>query len=95
MCDCNLFFQDEMTLVGYRKYLASQAAPLPLTAAEEELRKMKLSEVQTHSQHMNTERDISTAFSPSAFSIHTLLLGGSSLFRDGRGSASLFQLDTA
>uniref|UniRef100_A0A3Q3WV94 Twinfilin-1 n=1 Tax=Mola mola TaxID=94237 RepID=A0A3Q3WV94_MOLML len=39
--------KDEMTLYGYRKYLAGQAAPLPLTAAEEELKQIKLSEVQT------------------------------------------------
>lgn len=37
--------QDEMCLSGYRKFLASQAAPLPLTAAEEELKQIKLSEV--------------------------------------------------
>lgn len=37
-----------MTLAGYRKHLASQAAPLPLTAAEEELRQIKLNEVHTH-----------------------------------------------
>lgn len=50
MCDLSCFFgpQDEMTLSGYRKYLTSQAAPLPLTAAEEELRQIKLNEVQTH-----------------------------------------------
>ncbi|TWW75845.1 Twinfilin-1 [Takifugu flavidus] len=39
--------KDEMCLSGYRKFLASQAAPLPLTAAEEELKQIKLSEVQT------------------------------------------------
>ncbi|XP_041794195.1 twinfilin-1-like [Chelmon rostratus] len=39
--------KDEMNLSGYRNYLTSQAAPLPLTAAEEELRQIKLSEVQT------------------------------------------------
>lgn len=39
--------QEEMTLSGYRKFLASQAAPLPLTAAEEELKQIKLSEVRT------------------------------------------------
>ncbi|XP_041650933.1 twinfilin-1-like [Cheilinus undulatus] len=39
--------KDDLTLSGYRKYLASQAAPLPLTAAEEELRQIKLNEVQT------------------------------------------------
>ncbi|KAJ8377399.1 hypothetical protein AAFF_G00260590 [Aldrovandia affinis] len=39
--------QDELSLSGYRKYLKSQAAPLPLSAAEEELRQIKLNEVQT------------------------------------------------
>ncbi|KAE8296083.1 Twinfilin-1 [Larimichthys crocea] len=39
--------KDDLNLSGYRKYLTSQAAPLPLTAAEEELRQIKLSEVQT------------------------------------------------
>lgn len=49
-CVIVLFFglQDDLNLSGYRKYLTSQAAPLPLTAAEEELRQIKLSEVQTH-----------------------------------------------
>lgn len=42
--------QDEMSLSGYRKFLVSQAAPLPLTAAEEELKQIKLSEVQTHTR---------------------------------------------
>ncbi|XP_041965325.1 twinfilin-1-like [Alosa sapidissima] len=39
--------KDDVSLSGYRKYLTAQAAPLPLTAAEEELRQIKLSEVQT------------------------------------------------
>ncbi|XP_072291287.1 twinfilin-1a [Eucyclogobius newberryi] len=39
--------KDELSLSGYRKHLTSQAAPLPLTAAEEELRQIKLNEVQT------------------------------------------------
>ncbi|XP_033823893.1 twinfilin-1-like [Periophthalmus magnuspinnatus] len=39
--------KDDLSLSGYRKHLTSQAAPLPLTAAEEELRQIKLSEVQT------------------------------------------------
>lgn len=38
--------KDDMNLNGYKKYLSSLAAPLPLTAAEEELRQIKLSEVQ-------------------------------------------------
>ncbi|XP_077567086.1 twinfilin-1-like [Stigmatopora nigra] len=39
--------KDEINLNGYKKHLISQAAPLPLTAAEEELRQIKLHEVQT------------------------------------------------
>ncbi|XP_017290261.1 twinfilin-1a [Kryptolebias marmoratus] len=39
--------KDDLNLIGYKKYLSSQSAPLPLTAAEEELRQIKLSEVQT------------------------------------------------
>ncbi|XP_049579459.1 twinfilin-1 [Syngnathus scovelli] len=39
--------KDDINLNGYRKYLTSQAAPLPLTAAEEELRQIRLHEVQT------------------------------------------------
>ncbi|KAG7261823.1 hypothetical protein CRUP_033734, partial [Coryphaenoides rupestris] len=38
---------DEVSLSGYHKYLESLTAPLPLTAAEEELRQIKLNEVQT------------------------------------------------
>jgi twinfilin-like protein len=37
-----------VSLSGYRKYLIAQAAPQPLTAAEEELRQIKLSEVERH-----------------------------------------------
>ncbi|XP_020501542.2 twinfilin-1a [Labrus bergylta] len=39
--------KEDLTLSGYRKHLTSLAAPLPLTAAEEELRQIKLNEVQT------------------------------------------------
>ncbi|XP_030629754.1 twinfilin-1a isoform X2 [Chanos chanos] len=39
--------KDDVSLSGYRKYLTSRAAPQPLTAAEEELRQIKLNEVQT------------------------------------------------
>lgn len=39
--------KEDMSLSGYRKHLTSLAAPLPLTAAEEELRQIKLNEVQT------------------------------------------------
>ncbi|XP_030209070.1 twinfilin-1 [Gadus morhua] len=38
---------DEVSLSGYHKYLESLKAPLPLTAAEKELRQIKLDEVQS------------------------------------------------
>lgn len=63
-----LFFwpgQDEMTLYGYRKYLAGQAAPLPLTAAEEELKQIKLSEVHrrkhTHTRELFWSRSLAAS----------------------------------
>ncbi|XP_065547232.1 twinfilin-1 isoform X3 [Lathamus discolor] len=39
--------QDDVSLNGYKKYLISQSSPAPLTAAEEELRQIKINEVQT------------------------------------------------
>ncbi|XP_063074166.1 twinfilin-1b [Engraulis encrasicolus] len=39
--------RDEVTLSGYQQFLASQDAPKPLTAAEEELRQIRLNEVQS------------------------------------------------
>lgn len=48
--------QDEMNYKGYLNFKASQAAPLPLTTAEEELKQIKLSEVQTHT-HTDTDSD--------------------------------------
>ncbi|KAM6438071.1 twinfilin-1 isoform 2-T2 [Liasis olivaceus] len=39
--------KDDVSLNGYRKYLMTQSSPAPLTAAEEELRQIKISEVQT------------------------------------------------
>ncbi|KFQ28827.1 Twinfilin-1, partial [Mesitornis unicolor] len=38
---------DDVSLNGYKKYLISQSSPAPLTAAEEELRQIKINEVQT------------------------------------------------
>ncbi|CAM4502752.1 twinfilin-1 [Lepidochelys kempii] len=38
--------KDDVSLNGYRKYLISQSSPAPLTAAEEELRQIKINEVQ-------------------------------------------------
>uniref|UniRef100_A0A8V0X7K4 Twinfilin-1 n=1 Tax=Gallus gallus TaxID=9031 RepID=A0A8V0X7K4_CHICK len=39
--------EDDVSLNGYKKYLISQSAPAPLTAAEEELRQIKINEVPT------------------------------------------------
>uniref|UniRef100_A0A8C5N0I1 Twinfilin-1 n=1 Tax=Leptobrachium leishanense TaxID=445787 RepID=A0A8C5N0I1_9ANUR len=39
--------KDDVSLNGYRKYLACQASPAPLTTAEEELRQIKINETQT------------------------------------------------
>uniref|UniRef100_UPI00398E8037 twinfilin-2-like isoform X2 n=1 Tax=Pristiophorus japonicus TaxID=55135 RepID=UPI00398E8037 len=38
---------DDINLKGYRKYLVSDAAPAPLTAAEQELQQMKINEINT------------------------------------------------
>ncbi|XP_074125568.1 twinfilin-1 [Sminthopsis crassicaudata] len=39
--------KEDVSLSGYKKYLISQSSPAPLTAAEEELRQIKINEVQT------------------------------------------------
>ncbi|XP_042326306.1 twinfilin-1 [Sceloporus undulatus] len=39
--------KDDVSLNGYRRYLVTQSSPAPLTAAEEELRQIKINEVQT------------------------------------------------
>ncbi|XP_034984024.1 twinfilin-1 [Zootoca vivipara] len=39
--------KDDVSLNGYQKYLVTQSSPAPLTAAEEELRQIKINEVQT------------------------------------------------
>lgn len=52
--------QDEVSLSGYRKYQVSQAAPLPLTAAEEELRQIKLNEVHTQTHTYTFKQTLQT-----------------------------------
>ncbi|NWQ69105.1 TWF1 protein, partial [Neopipo cinnamomea] len=44
--------QDDVSLNGYKKYLISQSSPAPLTAAEEELRQIKINEVPRISSSM-------------------------------------------
>lgn len=62
VCDwAVLYLQDDLSLSGYKKHLTSQAAPLPLTAAEEELRQIKLNEVtHTHTHTQTSDLDFIT-----------------------------------
>ncbi|XP_029289203.1 twinfilin-1a [Cottoperca gobio] len=72
--------KDEINLSGYRKYLASQAAPLPLTAAEEELRQIKLNEVQTDIGVDTKQQTLQGV----AFPIHQDAIAALERFRDKR-----------
>ncbi|KAK7121168.1 hypothetical protein R3I93_022304 [Phoxinus phoxinus] len=47
--------KDDVSLSGYKRHVTAQSAPVPLTAAEEELRQIKLSEIQTDI-HVNTTK---------------------------------------
>ncbi|XP_062944010.1 twinfilin-1-like [Cynocephalus volans] len=40
--------KENVSLQGYKKYFLSQSSPAPLTASEEELRQIKINEVQTY-----------------------------------------------
>ncbi|XP_040024175.2 twinfilin-1-like isoform X2 [Gasterosteus aculeatus] len=80
--------KDEMILVGYRKYLSSHAAPLPLTAAEEELRKIKLNEVQTGISVDTKQQTLQGV----AFPVHKDAIAALERFRDKR--INYVQLDT-
>ncbi|CAB1440022.1 unnamed protein product [Pleuronectes platessa] len=70
--------KDEMNLSGYRKYLISQAAPLPLTAAEEELRRIKLNEVQTDISVDTKQQTLQGV----AFPVHKDAIAALERFRD-------------
>lgn len=70
--------KDEVTLSGYRKYLTLEAAPLPLTAAEEELRQIKLNEVQTDISVDTKQQTLQGV----AFPIHSEAVAALERFRD-------------
>ncbi|KAK5867097.1 hypothetical protein PBY51_011616 [Eleginops maclovinus] len=72
--------KDEMNLSGYRKYLTAQAAPLPLTAAEEELRQIKLNEVQTDISVDTKQQTLQGV----AFPVHQDAIAALERFRDKR-----------
>ncbi|KAJ4938532.1 hypothetical protein JOQ06_003145 [Pogonophryne albipinna] len=81
--------KDEMNLSGYRKYLTVQAAPLPLTAAEEELRKIKLNEVQTDISVDTKQQTLQGV----AFPIHQDAIAALERFRDKRVNYVQLEVD--
>ncbi|KAI4826107.1 hypothetical protein CesoFtcFv8_007248 [Champsocephalus esox] len=81
--------KDEMNLSGYRKYLTVQAAPLPLTAAEEELRKIKLNEVQTDIGVDTKQQTLQGV----AFPIHQDAIAALERFRDKRVNYVQLEVD--
>ncbi|XP_060931993.1 twinfilin-1a [Limanda limanda] len=81
--------KDEMNLSGYRKYLISQAAPLPLTAAEEELRRIKLNEVQTDISVDTKQQTLQGV----AFPVHKDAIAALERFRDKRINYVQLQVD--
>uniref|UniRef100_A0A3Q0R0N6 Twinfilin-1 n=2 Tax=Heroini TaxID=318529 RepID=A0A3Q0R0N6_AMPCI len=81
--------KDELSLNGYRKHLTSQAAPLPLTAAEEELRQIKLNEVQTDISVDTKQQTLQGV----AFPIHKDAVAALERFRDQKINYVQLQLD--
>uniref|UniRef100_A0A7N8XTZ0 Twinfilin-1 n=1 Tax=Mastacembelus armatus TaxID=205130 RepID=A0A7N8XTZ0_9TELE len=81
--------KDDLNLSGYRKYLTSQAAPLPLTAAEEELRQIKLNEVQTDISVDTKQQTLQGV----AFPIHKDAVAALERFRDKKINYVQLQVD--
>ncbi|XP_024912270.1 twinfilin-1a [Cynoglossus semilaevis] len=81
--------KDDLNLSGYRKYLTSQAAPLPLSAAEEELRQFKLNEVQTDIGVDTKQQTLQGV----AFPLHRDAVAALERFRDGIINYVQLQLD--
>ncbi|KAK9516428.1 hypothetical protein VZT92_024358 [Zoarces viviparus] len=81
--------KDEMTLLGYRKYLTLQAAPLPLTAAEEELRNIKLNEVHTDISVDTKQQTLQGV----AFPVHKDAIAALERFRDKRVNYVQLEVD--
>ncbi|XP_070762865.1 twinfilin-1a [Enoplosus armatus] len=82
--------KDDLNLSGYRKYLTSQAAPLPLTAAEEELRRIKLNEVQTDISVDTKQQTLQGV----AFPIHKDAAAALERYRDKKLNYVQLQVDT-
>lgn len=81
--------KDDLSLSGYKKHLTSQAAPLPLTAAEEELRQIKLNEVQTDISVDTKQQTLQGV----AFPIHKDAVAALERFRDKKINYVQLQLD--
>ncbi|XP_051916700.1 twinfilin-1-like [Hippocampus zosterae] len=81
--------KDEINLSGYRKYLLSESAPLPLTAAEEELRQIKLHEVQTDISVDSKHQTLQGV----AFPIHHAAVAALERFRDKEINYVQLQVD--
>lgn len=81
--------KDDLNLSGYRKYLTSQAAPLPLTAAEEELRQIKLNEVQTDISVDTKQQTLQGV----AFPIHQDAVAALERYRDKKINYVQLQVD--
>uniref|UniRef100_A0A3B4YNY9 Twinfilin-1 n=1 Tax=Seriola lalandi dorsalis TaxID=1841481 RepID=A0A3B4YNY9_SERLL len=82
---------DDLNLSGYKKYLTSQAAPLPLTAAEEELRQIKLNEVQTDISVDTKQQTLQGV----AFPIHKDAVAALERFRDKKINYVQLVIDAA
>ncbi|XP_051238379.1 twinfilin-1a [Dicentrarchus labrax] len=81
--------KDDLNLSGYRKYLTSQAAPLPLTAAEEELRQIKLNSVQTDISVDTKQQTLQGV----AFPIHKDAVAALERYRDKKINYVQLQVD--
>uniref|UniRef100_A0A4W5KLG3 Twinfilin-1 n=1 Tax=Hucho hucho TaxID=62062 RepID=A0A4W5KLG3_9TELE len=81
--------KEDMSLRGYKKYLVAEAAPLPLTAAEEELRRIKLSEVQTDISVDTKQQTLQGV----AFPIHGDAVEALERFRDKRVNYVQLEID--
>ncbi|XP_061772745.1 twinfilin-1-like [Nerophis ophidion] len=81
--------KDDLSLSGYRKYLTSEAAPLPFTAAEEELRQIKLQEVQTDISVDSKQQTLQGV----AFPIHKDAMAALERFRERQINYVQLQVD--
>uniref|UniRef100_A0A8C4RES9 Twinfilin-1 n=1 Tax=Erpetoichthys calabaricus TaxID=27687 RepID=A0A8C4RES9_ERPCA len=94
--------KDDVSLHGYKKYLVSQSAPVPLTAAEEELRQIKLNEPQTVKRRSAVHKAVKTEVGVDskhqtlqgvAFPVHKDALEALKQFRDKKLNYVQLEID--